>query len=205
MSPRSVLVLFAHPALEHSRVQRRLLEAPSGLAGVRVRDLYELYPDLDVDVGVEQSILGEHDAVLFQHPFYWYSAPPLVKQWQDLVLEHGWAYGHEGRALSGKLTFHVLSAGGGEEAYGPEGYNRFSVPELLRPFEQTAALCRMRWLPPYVVHGTHRLADDVLDRHVENYRRLLIAVRDRTLDEARAARSGGLQLDLDALIGEEAI
>ncbi|MDF7639407.1 NAD(P)H-dependent oxidoreductase [Lactobacillus sp. ESL0791] len=26
-----------------------------------------------------------------QFPFYWYSCPPLLKKWEDDVLEHGWA------------------------------------------------------------------------------------------------------------------
>ena len=80
-----VLVLFAHPALETSRINRRLAEAPQSLEGVTLRDLYEVYPDFDVDVEAEQASLLEHDVVVFQHPLYWYSAPPLLKQWQDLV------------------------------------------------------------------------------------------------------------------------
>lgn len=200
---RPVLVLFAHPALENSRVQRQLIEVPRSCGEVTVRDLYELYPDLDIDIDAEQAALREHDVIIFQHPFYWYSAPPIVKQWQDLVLEHGWAYGRDGNALAGKLTFHVMSAGGGEEAYREDGSNHFPVPDLMRPFEQTARLCHMRWLPPYVVHGTHRIEDATIEAHVLQYRRLLVAVRDRRLDETRAADSRGLHRDLDALIGAE--
>lgn len=200
---RSVLVLFAHPALENSRVQTQLLKACRGLRGVEVRDLYELYPDLDIDVEAEQSALTNAEAVVFQHPFYWYHAPPIIKQWQDLVLKHGWAYGQGGTALSGKLTFNVLSAGGGESAYTPGGYNRFTITELLRPFEQTAYLCGMRWLPPYVVHGTHRIQPPEIDAHAVAYRRLMQAVRDNRLDIGRAEETDGLHQDLDALIVEK--
>lgn len=195
--------MFAHPALERSRVQRRLLEAPKRV-GVGVRDLYELYPDLEVDVEAEQAALAAHDIIIFQHPFYWYSAPALVKQWQDLVLTHGWAYGTGGDALEGKLTFNVLSAGGEEAVYRPGGYNRFPVVELLRPFEQTAHLCGMRWLPPFVVHGTTQLEDASLDGHVEAYVRLLEALRDDRLDLAAARRSGGLHRKLSTLISSGA-
>ena len=97
-----VLILFAHPALEKSRVNRRLSAAVSSLPGVTFHDLYEAYPDFDVDVRREQELLGSHDLVVLQHPFFWYSIPPLLKQWIDLVLEHGWAYGSEGKALVGK-------------------------------------------------------------------------------------------------------
>src|SRR4051812_19800739 len=109
-----VLVLFAHPALERSRVNRALLEAVRSVPGVRLHDLYEEYPDLNIDVDREQELLLAHDVYVMQHPFFWYSGPAILKEWQDLVLEHNWAYGREGHALVGKVTFNVISAGGPE-------------------------------------------------------------------------------------------
>ena len=97
-----VLVQFAHPAFERSRVHRRLLAHLPRREGITLNDLYEEYPAFDIDVAREQALLLAHDVVVFQHPFFWYSTPPLLKQWEDLVLEHGWAYGREGRALTGK-------------------------------------------------------------------------------------------------------
>lgn len=184
-----LLVLFAHPALHHSRVQRRLLAAARGVAHVTVHDLYDAYPDFDVDVPREQALLQAHDVVVFQHPLYWYSTPALLKQWQDLVLEHGWAYGHRGTALHGKRALCAVSAGGGEAAYHAGGRNRHTVRELLVPLEQTARLCGMDWLAPFVVHGTHLLDDAGLDAAAAAYARLLAALRDGTLDLA-AARAG---------------
>ena len=107
-----VLVVFAHPALQTSRVQRRLIARASRVEGVTVRDLYELYPDYDVVVDDEQAAMEAHDVIVWQHPFYWYSVPPLLKQWFDLVLEHGWAYGSAGKALHGKTVISAISAGG---------------------------------------------------------------------------------------------
>jgi glutathione-regulated potassium-efflux system ancillary protein KefG len=159
--PRT-LILFAHPALEKSRVHRRLVRNLPALAartpGLTFRDLYEAYPDFDVDVAAEQALLAAHDLIVFQHPFYWYSTPALLKQWTDLVLEHGWAYGSQGHALDGKQWLTVLSLGGGAHAYQPGGYNRRTVRDFLAPQEQTARLCRMSFLPPYAVFGTHRMA-----------------------------------------------
>jgi glutathione-regulated potassium-efflux system ancillary protein KefG len=77
----SILILFAHPALEKSRVNRRLLRSLPELPGLAVNDLYEHYPDYDVDVRREQELLRAHDTIVLQHPFYWYSVPPLLKQW----------------------------------------------------------------------------------------------------------------------------
>jgi len=105
---------------------------------------------------------------------FWYSTPPLLKQWEDLVLEHGWAYGRQGRALRGKQLLHVISAGGREEAYQHEGYNRFTVGELLAPLEQTAHLCGMQWTPPYMIHGTHRMTEPQIDEAAQRFRTLVL-------------------------------
>jgi glutathione-regulated potassium-efflux system ancillary protein KefG len=201
MPARRILVLFAHPVLERSRVNRRLVETLRGLEGVRVHDLYEAYPTLAIDVRREQQLLLEHDVVVFQHPFYWYSTPAILKEWQDLVLEHGWAYGATGKALVGKITFNALTAGGPAAAYHPEGYNRFTLRELLSPYDQTAHLCGMRYLAPFAVHGTLRLqTDEDVAPYGREYRRLLEALRDGRLDLERAARVERLNDDLDSLL-----
>ena len=189
---RRVLIVFAHPVLERSRVNRRLMEAVRDLPGVTVDDLYEQYPTLDIDVAREQALLTEHDVIVLQHPFYWYSAPALVKEWLDLVLEHGWAYGKGGNALKGKLMFNAVTTGGGDDAYRKEGYNRFTMRELLAPFDQTAYLCGMTYLAPFVVHGALRLAGDATAPAVAAYRKLLEAVRDDRIDLEKASAAAHL-------------
>lgn len=171
-----VLVLFAHPALEKSRVHSSLLQHIGKLDGVHVHDLYEAYPDFDIDVQREQSLLLGHDIIVWQHPFYWYSSPALVKQWQDLVLEHNWAYGSEGKMLHSKWIFNSISCGGRMEAYHKEGRNRFTIPQLLAPFEQTARLCNMNYLPPFVIAGTHRLNQQDIELYATQYAQLLLAL-----------------------------
>lgn len=195
-----VLVLFAHPVLEKSRANRALLEAVRGTAGVTFRDLYEEYPDLGIDVEREQELLLAHDAFVFQHPFYWYSTPAILKEWQDLVLEHNWAYGTHGKKLVGKTTFNVVTVGGPEAAYRSGGYNRFTVRQLLAPYEATANLCGMRFLAPFVVHGTLNLRPTDLEPHVREYRRVLEALCADRLDVARAATVDRLNAQLDELI-----
>lgn len=150
-----VLILFAHPAFHRSRANRALVEAVRDLDGVTFHDLYEAYPDLLIDVGFEQGLLSTHDALVLQHPLYWYSAPALIKEWLDLVLTHGWAYGDNGRALVGKPWMNAVTAGGQAESYSPQGGNRYSIEDFLRPFEATAALCGMEWRAPFVVTASH--------------------------------------------------
>jgi glutathione-regulated potassium-efflux system ancillary protein KefG len=182
-----VLILFAHPALQKSRVHSRLIRRVPSTDRITFHDLYEAYPDFLVDVEREQELLLAHDVIVFQHPFYWYSTPPLLKQWMDLVLEHGWAYGSQGVALKGKWLLSVVTAGGGEEVYQPGGYNRHTVREFLAPIEQTARLCGMRFAPPWIVFGTHRLKGPELDDTAVRYAELLDWLVDgglETLDPA---------------------
>jgi glutathione-regulated potassium-efflux system ancillary protein KefG len=168
-----ILILFAHPKLEKSRVQSRLLHAARQIPGVQIHDLYEHYPDFHINIPAEQGLLLEHELILLQHPFYWYSCPPLMKQWIDLVLQHGWAYGREGNALAGKKMGNVISAGGIREAYSHDGFNRYTIADFLAPFNQTARLCKMDYLPPFVVHGTHRATESELDKAALQYGKLL--------------------------------
>jgi len=157
---RRILLLFAHPAPHKSRVNRRLVTEAEHVDGVTVRHLYEIYPDFLIDVREEQRLLENHEVIVFQHPMYWYSAPSLVKEWMDLVLEHGWAYGTGGCG---------------------EGRNHHTVREFLLPFEQSARLCGMDWREPFVVHGTADLKQDGdIDPFVHAYRTWLESVRDGT-------------------------
>ncbi len=178
-----VLVLLAHPALEQSRVNQRLLRA-IGAAGsapasrIVVRDLYALYPDYLIDVQTERSLLGAAQLVVWQHPIHWYGMPPLMKLWLDEVLGFGWAYGPGGHALAGKHLWLVASTGSPEEAYHPSGHNRYFFDAFLPPYEQTATLCGIRFLPPLLLHGAHRLSDAELDAHAALYAQQLASYPD---------------------------
>jgi len=185
---KRILVLFAHPALEKSRVNRRLIRGLDQLPGVTLRDLYQLYPDFYIDIQQEQELLLMHDIVVWHHPLYWYSVPPLLKQWIDLVLEHGWAYGKHGKLLKGKKLMNVFTAGGGREAYCENGYNRYTIREFLRPFEQTACLCNMHYLPPFVVHGTHNMTHLDMDHAANDYHKVLQTLSEETYDPAELSR-----------------
>lgn len=168
-----VLILFAHPRFERSLNNSILVKGIPAIPEITFHDLYEKYPDFNIDVDYEKKLLEKNQIIIWQHPFYWYSAPPLLKQWIDLVLEFGWAYGPGGTALEGKIIFNSISSGGQRSAYSREGHNRFSVPELLAPFEQTAVLCKMIYLPPFAVHGTHRISKEELAENGRQYRHLL--------------------------------
>lgn len=200
--PQRLLVLFAHPALEKSRVNRRLAAAAGSLAGVTFHDLYEAYPDFHILAHREQELLSAHDVFVFQFPFFWYSTPAMLKEWQDIVLEHGWAYGSEGNALRGKTALFAVSTGGSEPAYQEDGYNRHSMRQFLCPLFQTCRLCGIECLPPFIVHGTHSMQLRAIEEHAADYRRVLEAVRDGRIyaGDPGLAPLSRLNEDLDLLL-----
>lgn len=159
---KKILILFAHPRFEKSRANKVLLDALQGQAGITVHDLYEQYPDFNVDTAREQELLQAHQIIVWHYPLFLYGAPAMIKQWMDLVLEHGWAHGAGVSTLVGKQVFATITSGGSRESYSHSGFNRHTMPELLYPLKQASHLCRMTWLPPFVVQGTYRLTDDML-------------------------------------------
>lgn len=201
-----ILILFAHPALEKSRINRQLLQAVEGLDSVTIHDLYERYPDFHINVKFEQDLLLAHDVIVFQHPFYWYSSPAILKEWQDLVLEYGFAYGHLGTALQGKKFLSAITTGGSKQAYCRYGHNYFTIREFLVPFEQTARLCGMDYLPPFVVHGTHDLQEQPqITRYTQDYRTIVTALRDNLIDWEQLQQLQRLNEGLEQVIKTQEI
>ena len=172
-----IYLIAAHPAWRQSRVNRLLLEAAQALPRVQVQDLYSSYPDYAIDVASEQAALERAQLVVLLHPIQWYSMPALQKLWLDEVLTYGWAYG-DGEiggesVLKGKDLWLVATTGGPEDSYHPQGYNRYFFDAFLPPYEQTAAVCGMRFLPPMVLHGARGAAKEVVDQHLATFRQRL--------------------------------
>ena len=198
-----LLVYFAHPGRRHSRANAGMEARARTIADITYIDLYAEYPRFEIDVEQEQERLLAHDVILFQFPLFWYSTPALVKEWQDLVLEHGFAYGAGGDHLAGKRFSAAITAAGPEDAYQPKGYQHYPIRTFLTPLEQTARLCRMRFFAPYVLFGSLRAAaQDDLGPHIAGYARLLEALRDDRFDFDQAERAEVLSHETLPLIGE---
>ncbi len=176
------LINLFHPDIDQSRGNRVLLDQIRDLPDLTIRDMYREYPDFKIDVKREQQLLLDFDLIVFQHPFYWYSAPALMKEWQDKVLEMGFAYPPGvGDRLKGRDWLSAITTGGAQEAYCSGGFNNYSMSELLKPFQQTANLCGMIWHRPFVVHrvlpdginGYPNIAAEELTKRAEAYRAYL--------------------------------
>ena len=183
MRRRRVLVLLAHPSLERSEVNGELAAQVASHEHCTLVDLYAEYPSYRIDINREQQRLRDHDAVVFLFPLYWYSTPALLKEWLDLVLEHGFAYGAGATALAGKYLIAACSAGGPDSAYDPSGMNRFTLRQLLCPLEATAHLCHMRYLPPFSLFSARTaLEEGRVPEHRRSFGQLLDALTHAPLD-----------------------
>lgn len=172
------LVLFAHPNPQRSRINKHLILAAGQVPGVAIHDLYEMYPDQHVDVAHEQAALSSADLVVFQFPIYWFSAPAILKEWQDSVLTKGFAFGAKDTQLVGKRFMLVVTAGGETASYAEARPHGAHISAYLKPFEQTARFCGMRLEEPIICQGVGSLtpADIKLaaDRYAARLRRLVV-------------------------------
>jgi len=165
------VVISGHPDLHGKSIANRIIiEAVRGLNGVGVRELHGLYPDFRIDVASEQMALVQAERIVLQFPFYWYSVPGILKEWMDQVLVYGFAYGTEGTKLKGKEFVVSTTVGGPESSYRSDGFNTYTIDELLYPLKQTANLCGMSFAPPLVSHdmiyipGVYNVKEEVEER-----------------------------------------
>lgn len=173
--------MVVHPRLSESRGNRLMMEAAAKVPGVTVHDLYATYPDGKLDIAREQALVERHRALVWQFPFYWFHSPPLLKQWQDEVLQYGWAFGRSGQALQGKSLTVAMTMGGSVDDYAPSLDFPYGLDALLSPFAASAAYVGMRYLPPFVIGGFSRdpktrITEEQLDRRLAEYQELLASL-----------------------------
>lgn len=173
-----VVILLAHPKLQESVANKELLNAVKELDGVSI---YNLYEEKDEPFNADEwsRILTDASALVFQFPFHWMSAPYILKRWEDEVL----TYLAGTPAIAGKPMSIVVTVGSESDAYRSGGRNRFTVDELLRPYQASAILAGMTWQTPLVVYGTTN--DDPaksIAQGANQYRKIIDALlRDKHL------------------------
>ncbi|AMQ72976.1 MULTISPECIES: NAD(P)H-dependent oxidoreductase [Bacillus amyloliquefaciens group] len=161
------LVIVIHPKLETSVVNKTWMNRLKQEKDITVHDLYGEYPNFIIDVEKEQQLLLDHERIVFQFPMYWYSSPALLKQWEDDVLTHGWAYGTGGTKLDGKELLLAISLGAQESDYQAGGEYNITISELIRPFQVTANYIGMRFLPAFTQYGTLHLSKEDVKNSAE--------------------------------------
>ena len=159
---KKTLLINGHRNPKESHFGNALFIKASELPEVTAHTLMEQYPDYKIDGERERNILSRHKNIVLQFPLYWYSTPAILKEWIDEVFSRGWAYGG-GAALAGKNLMVAITSGGPEKVYQHDGANRFTMEEFLRPLEQTAHLCAMRWNKPFLMQGVRYLDQAQID------------------------------------------
>lgn len=164
-----ILVIVAHPTLETSIANRSWANAVEKQPNVTVHRIYEAYPDWNINIEKEQKQVEEHDRIVLQFPFYWYSCPPLLKKWMDDVLTYGWAFGSQGNKLHEKEMLVAMSTGSPLSSYQPGGEDNYTIGELLRPFQATSNYIGMTFLPPFVFGGIYRAEQEKIIFSAKDY------------------------------------
>ena len=168
------LIVYAHPAHQRSRANQALLNSVKDLTDVTIHDLYEVYPNFFIDVPAEQALLEQYDLIVIQHPVYWYNMPALLREWQDLVLEYGFAYGKGTRKLAGKGLWVVLTAGAPEQTYEEGAVNERPLSEYFLQYNRMANVCGMQKLESYELYYGRHTSDADLNKRCADYRANLL-------------------------------
>lgn len=170
------LIIVIHPDLENSSiVNKRLVgEISNHPEKFDIHDLYQRYPDGNINVTEEQNRIESYDKIVFQFPVYWLSSPPLLKKWLDEVLTYGWAYGASSTyKLKGKKIALALTASADEASYAKDGEYKYTLKEFTAPFEITFDWLKADYKPFFVFYGaphaTDQAAKERIDQHAKDY------------------------------------
>lgn len=140
------LVIIAHPKFTASTTQQLFKASVANDANVIWHRLTEtINPDK------EQALLLQANRIIFQFPLYWYSAPALLKHWQDMVLTTKFTTGAT-YSLAGKELGLVVSTGAAKKEFQAGASEQFTMSELMRPYEALAHKTKMKYLVPLIVY-----------------------------------------------------
>ncbi|SOD15068.1 NAD(P)H-dependent oxidoreductase [Pedobacter xixiisoli] len=149
------LIIVTHPDIATSVINKRwVAELEKYPELYKVHQLHKVYPDGVIDVKAEQKLIEQHDKIIFQFPYYWFSCPGLLKTWMDEVLLHGWAYGSKsGYKMAGKKVALAISAGVDKEDFQHGAKYKYTLEELLRPFELSFEYIKVDYRPYFAYYG----------------------------------------------------
>ena len=170
------LVIVSHPNLNSSRINKAWVEELQKHDNIIMHQLYNVYPNEEIDVAHEQKLLEAYDRIIFQYPLYWYSTPPLLKKWFDVVLQDGWAYGPGGDQMKGKEIGVAISTYGSAESYQRGGANRFTIEEIVRPIEALCHFISASYLSPFALSDVSNVTDEQLEQSKVDYMNYISSV-----------------------------
>lgn len=140
---KNIVVLLAHPNFGASKANRALIDEIKNIKGVKIIDIYAA--PFTAEYYAQE--ITKADIIIFQFPFYWASAPSQLKKWCDEIFM---AFAAQ---VKDKKLMVATTTGSEYEAYRSGGRNRYTMDELLRPYQLLANHSGMQWLTPYVLYG----------------------------------------------------
>lgn len=176
MKKNKILILFAHPLYEKSKVNQIINQYIPKNEYITFHDLYELYPEFEIDVRNERKLLLEHDIIIWQHPVYWYSSPALLKQWMDMVLHFRGVNEVNIDVLEGKSVLQVVSLGEQTISYNSLERDFTPIQDFLLPFRKSAEFCKMNYLPPFEIKIPKNADDKLINEKGTHYKYILDAM-----------------------------
>ncbi|GEL15191.1 NAD(P)H-dependent oxidoreductase [Pediococcus cellicola] len=160
------LIVVAHPKLVESGTQQFLKMSLKTSQDVTWHVLEK--NSISLNVAAEQKLLQSHDRIIFQFPLYWYSAPALLKHWEDEVLTRNFVYG-AGQSLQGKELGIVVSTGDAKQGFSAGGSENYTLSELLKPYQALALKAGMKYLSPFSIFQFAYLTEPEKQRLLVNY------------------------------------
>jgi glutathione-regulated potassium-efflux system ancillary protein KefF len=110
------LLILAHPYYTRSIANKTIVnELSDKYPDLEVRDIFQRYPDYQIDVAAEQQALLRHETVILQYPMFWFNMPAILKLWFDEVFSYQFAYGSQGDKLKNKKVLLSMTVGQAEK------------------------------------------------------------------------------------------
>lgn len=151
----NILVVVGHPKYETSSSQQFFIESLKQFKTVDCLYLSQEQVDL--------SYLKKYDRIILQFPIFWYQAPAIVKVWIESILVGNL------NVLANKELGIVVTIDEAERQFKAGGKEKFTVDEMLRPFEMLANTLKMTYLPVKAIHQFDYLSDDDKQRLLVAY------------------------------------
>lgn len=181
------LVIVTHPNIGESKINSAWINGIQKSSNdITIHDIHMAYPDGKIDVAAEQRLIATHDAIVLQFPFYWFSTPPLLKQWLDEVLLPGFAYGPnaEDRKLTNMPIGFAVSAGIKSQDYFNKDRYKYTVKQLLAPLHATVSYIGAKALEPFIFYGAeYEPTQEDIDASAKDYGIYLEALKKSKLPE----------------------
>lgn len=168
------LIIVAHPEVDNSPTQQFLQASLPKLTNaddqVIWHDLTAVLAASNWQRDAELTLLKQAQRIIWQFPLYWYSAPAILKQWQEAVFT-GEVSQYE--FLAGKELGLVVSLGEKLANYQAGAREQFTISEILRPDQAFAQKLGWHYLTPLIIEQFGYLTEGAKQKLLVDYQQYL--------------------------------